>query len=118
MALPSEYHKEPYLLEEYEQLTYFLRTPSSLAPLHNKGITRLFPIQYHTFDAIQHGNDLIGRDRTGSGKTIAYALPVIERFRQQHLFHTHTPKYLIILPTRELAIQVTNEIDSLKIHPN
>lgn len=40
-----------------------------------------FPIQYNTFDFIYNGKDIIARDRTGSGKTIAFTLPVIERFR-------------------------------------
>lgn len=45
--------------------------------LHRKGIKYFFPIQYETFDAINYGSDLIGKDRTGSGKTVAYALPIL-----------------------------------------
>lgn len=83
--------------------------------LEKKGIKFFFPIQYMTFEIIYNREDLIGRDRTGSGKTIAYSLPVIERFRIQGLFKNSYVKYLIVLPTRELCIQVTNEIESLKI---
>jgi len=50
--------------------------------LNGNGIIKLFPIQYKTFDIIYKGDDIIGRDKTGSGKTIGYALPVLERFRQ------------------------------------
>jgi superfamily II DNA/RNA helicase len=45
--------------------------------LRKKGIKKFFPIQYETFDAINYGSDIIGRDRTGSGKTIAYSLPIL-----------------------------------------
>jgi len=44
-------------------------------------VERFFPVQYETFDYIYKGDDLIARDRTGSGKTIAFSLPIIQRFR-------------------------------------
>ena len=78
--------------------------------LKKKGIKYFFPIQYHTFSFAYGDYDLIGRDKTGSGKTIAYALPIIMRFRRQKVTYQNgerKPKYLIVLPTRELTIQVT-----------
>ncbi len=54
--------------------------------LHNKGIKKFFPIQYETYNFIENGDDLIARDRTGSGKTIAFALPIIERLRKTKAF--------------------------------
>jgi superfamily II DNA/RNA helicase len=54
--------------------------------LNEKGIQRFFPVQYETFDDIYAGNDVIARDRTGSGKTIAFSLPIIERFRKEKIF--------------------------------
>jgi superfamily II DNA/RNA helicase len=45
---------------------------------------------------------------------MAFSLPVIERFRNEGLFEKARTKFLIVLPTRELAIQVKNEIDSVK----
>lgn len=102
--------KEIKIRQDYEELTYFIRRPAVIQTLQKKGIQYFFPIQYETFDAIKFGSDLIGRDKTGSGKTIAYALPILERLRNQKvLSQAHpSPKYLIILPTRELTIQVTN----------
>jgi ATP-dependent RNA helicase DeaD len=48
---------------------------------------------------------------------MAYTLPLLERFRDNKLFNQHKyVKYLVILPTRELCIQVMNEIESLKLH--
>jgi len=82
--------------------------------LKKKGINYFFPIQYETYDVIYKGKDLIARDRTGSGKTLAFSLPIIERFRNDGDFASNKTKMLIVLPTRELAIQVKNEITSIK----
>ena len=69
--------------------------------LQEKGIKRFFPIQYETFEHIFKGKDLIARDRTGSGKTMAFSLPVIERFRKEDAFRDGGKlKYLIVVPTR------------------
>lgn len=65
------------LRQDFEELTYFIRRPAVVQTLQKKGIEYFFPIQYETFDAIKFGCDLIGRDKTGSGKTIAYALPIL-----------------------------------------
>lgn len=56
---------------------------------------------------------MIGQDRTGSGKTLAYCLPLMEKLRAEGLFDKK-PRVLIMVPTRELAIQVTTEIQSLR----
>lgn len=69
--------------------------------LNEKKIERFFPVQYETFDHIYKGKDVIARDRTGSGKTIAFSLPIIERFREEKVFKKSAkPKFLIVLPTR------------------
>ena len=50
---------------------------------------------------------MIARDKTGSGKTLAFSLPIIERFRNTLEFdRSKYVKFLIVLPTRELAMQV------------
>lgn len=53
-----------------------------LAVLRDKGVKRFFPVQYETYESIFKGKDLIAKDRTGSGKTMAFSLPIIERFRK------------------------------------
>lgn len=76
-----------------------------ISVLHNKGIERFFPVQYETYQSIFEGKDLIARDRTGSGKTIAFSLPIIERFREERVFReSPKPKFLIVLPTRYLLL--------------
>ena len=76
--------------------------------LKAKGIQYLFPIQESTFDPIFDGKDVVGRDLTGSGKTLGFALPLLERLRMENCFTTPRkhPEILIIVPTRELALQV------------
>ena len=66
---------------EKSELSYFIKNEKMIQVLKDKGIKRFFPVQYETFDQIFKGHDLIARDRTGSGKTIAFSLPIIERFR-------------------------------------
>lgn len=85
----------------------FRITPKTIALLQKKGISHLFPIQAKTFDIAFDGHDIIGRDRTGSGKTLAYALPLVEKFRAEGVFHKSDglPKLLVLVPTRELAVQ-------------
>ncbi|XP_010934579.1 DEAD-box ATP-dependent RNA helicase 7 [Elaeis guineensis] len=80
--------------------------------LKSKGIESLFPIQAMTFDLILDGSDLVGRARTGQGKTLAFVLPILESLTNgQHKASRKTgygrpPSVLVLLPTRELANQV------------
>ena len=98
------------------ELTKYIKDPEMISVLNKKGITKLFPIQYETFQVIYEGKDIVAKDRTGSGKTMAFSLPLICRLREKGLFKTpHTPKILIVLPTRELAIQVKEEIESVRL---
>ena len=93
------------------ELINYIKDPDMISVLNKKGITKLFPIQYETFHHIYEGKDIMAKDRTGSGKTMAFSLPMICRMREKGLFKSpHTTKMLIVLPTRELAIQVKDEI--------
>lgn len=94
-------------------LTKFRISPETIATLNKKkGIYRLFPIQAKTFDLIYDGKDVIGRARTGTGKTFSFALPVVERIlllnkeKGSKLAYGRGPRVLVIAPTRELALQV------------
>ncbi len=71
------------------------------------------PCQAITYDHILTGRDIIGKSRTGTGKTIAFGLPVIQhlgRFAEDHERRTYqrgrSPRFLVVCPTRELARQV------------
>lgn len=70
------------------------------------------PIQAQTIPAIMSGRDVIGISKTGSGKTIAYFLPLIRHIKaQRELSRNETgPIGLILAPTRELALQINEEV--------
>ena len=79
-----------------------------------QGIDSAFPIQSATLPDSLAGRDVLGRGRTGSGKTIAFALPLVARLaatgRRTRPGH---PRALVLLPTRELATQVYETIAPL-----
>jgi ATP-dependent RNA helicase RhlE len=68
------------------------------------------PIQEKTFPVIMSGRDMIGIAQTGTGKTFAYLLPIL---RQLKFGDQKNPRVLIIVPTRELVLQITGEIEKL-----
>lgn len=85
--------------------------------LKSKGIESLFPIQAMTFDMILDGSDLVGRARTGQGKTLAFVLPILESLingptkAMRNTGYGRAPSVLVLLPTRELAKQVFDDFD-------
>ena len=71
------------------------------------GIKALFPIQSMTFDHVYDGKDVIGQAKTGSGKTISFGLPIIEKLLKNPPQGRGRPPVVIVMaPTRELAKQV------------
>ncbi len=82
-----------------------------------RGITALFPVQYLTIRKIMNKEDLMVRDLTGSGKTLGFCLPMVEMFRKERVFGGGKPLAMILAPTRELALQITKELDALKHNP-
>jgi superfamily II DNA/RNA helicase len=78
--------------------------------LTREGITTPFEIQAATVPDALAGRDVLGRGQTGSGKTLAFGLPVIARTAQSGKARPHYPKALILVPTRELAMQVADSL--------
>ncbi|CAN1265126.1 DEAD-box ATP-dependent RNA helicase 7 [Linum perenne] len=80
--------------------------------LKSRGIEALFPIQAMTFNDVLDGCDLVGRARTGQGKTLAFVLPILESLTNgptkatRKMGYGRPPSVLVLLPTRELASQV------------
>jgi ATP-dependent RNA helicase RhlE len=65
-----------------------------------------YPIQSQAIPIVLEGKDLIGIAPTGSGKTVAYALPIIQKLIGKAEPKNRHPKVLVLVPTRELAVQV------------
>ncbi|WP_436524738.1 DEAD/DEAH box helicase [Actinoplanes sp. HUAS TT8] len=78
--------------------------------LTREGITTPFEIQAATVPDALAGRDVLGRGQTGSGKTLAFGLPVLARTAKSGKARPHYPKALILVPTRELAMQVADSL--------
>jgi superfamily II DNA/RNA helicase len=79
------------------------------AALEAEGITTAFPIQALTLPVALEGHDLIGQARTGTGKTFAFGIPILERLGEAERVPA-SPRALVVVPTRELAIQVADDL--------
>ena len=78
------------------------------------GVTDPFSIQAVTLPDSMAGRDVLGQGRTGSGKTIAFALPLVARLAVDKVARQpHRPRALVLVPTRELASQVAGVIEPL-----
>ncbi|MFG1845430.1 DEAD/DEAH box helicase [Micromonospora carbonacea] len=88
-----------------------LGLPDSLVQaLGRLGITTPFPIQRATVPDALAGRDVLGRGQTGSGKTLAFGLPVIARLAKRNRARPLHPRALVLVPTRELAMQVNDAL--------
>ena len=74
------------------------------------GFTTPTPIQEKSFAVIMSGRDMMGIAQTGTGKTFAYLLPLLKLYK---FTPTETPKIVILVPTRELVVQVVEEVEKL-----
>jgi ATP-dependent RNA helicase RhlE len=87
--------------------------PTLLRAVQSLGYIHPTPIQKAAIPAILTGRDLIGCAQTGTGKTAAYLLPVLHRFLGDA---ARGPRMLIVVPTRELAVQVDTQRRELTSH--
>ncbi|WP_245657659.1 DEAD/DEAH box helicase [Herbidospora mongoliensis] len=80
--------------------------------LARQGINAPFPIQEACIPDILSGHDVLGRGQTGSGKTLAFGLPMMTRISGDRAL-PRRPKAIILVPTRELALQVNDALEPL-----
>src|SRR5690606_14022664 len=69
------------------------------------------PVQTGVIPIALEGKDILGQARTGTGKTASFGIPILERLEKRP--RTAPPQALVLVPTRELAVQVRDEIDKL-----
>ncbi|NJB69962.1 ATP-dependent RNA helicase RhlE [Saonia flava] len=72
------------------------------------GFEKPTPIQEQAFSVIMSGKDMVGIAQTGTGKTFAYMLPILQMLPFSKELH---PRVLVVVPTRELVVQVVEEIE-------
>ena len=79
--------------------------------LVSRGITAPFPVQELTIPDALAGADVCGKAKTGSGKTFAFGIPMVQRLPENP--ESHRPLALALVPTRELCVQVCDELTPL-----
>ena len=84
----------------------FQLDPAILTAIEKLGFETATPVQSETIPLLTQGHDVIGQARTGSGKTAAFGLPMMERFKDGG----RSVRGLVLAPTRELALQVTEAL--------
>ena len=92
-------------MESFEEFTISKQLRYAITDL---GYEKPTPIQAESFPVIMSGKDMVGIAQTGTGKTFAYMLPILQGLKFSKEIH---PTVLIIVPTRELVIQVVSEIE-------
>lgn len=98
-----------FSIEHFEQLA--LSAPL-LETLKELGYEAPSPIQAATIPSMLEGYDVLGQAQTGTGKTAAFALPILERLNLSN----REPQALVLTPTRELAIQVAEAFQGYARH--
>ncbi len=86
--------------------------PKILKALKELGYEKPSPIQAETIPALLAGRDVVGLAQTGTGKTAAFALPILQRLERKHKH----PQALVLAPTRELALQVSEAFETYAAH--
>ncbi|MFC5893073.1 DEAD/DEAH box helicase [Streptomyces ramulosus] len=109
-------HRRGKILSTFRELGIFPETAEALEAV---GIVSPFPIQELTLPVALSGSDVIGQAKTGTGKTLGFGLPLLERVtvpadveagRSTPEQLTEAPQALVVVPTRELCQQVTNDL--------
>lgn len=83
--------------------------------LEDLGFSKASPVQEQAFSTIMSGRDMVGIAQTGTGKTLAYLLPLL---RMLPYSLQKNPRILILVPTRELVVQVVEELEKLSKYIN
>ncbi len=101
-------------IEQSEFTTQIMKKKTFLNAERN--ITYLYPIQSATLELLRSGRDIVAQARTGTGKTFAFAIPLVEKLeglKSTELGHKRSPKVVVLAPTRELAKQISTDFQSI-----
>jgi ATP-dependent RNA helicase RhlE len=89
-----------------------------LVNIDKLGYSKVYPIQKEAIPVILKGEDLLGIAKTGSGKTASFALPILANLQKKFITKNRHINVLVLVPTRELAIQVSETFTSLSKNLN
>ena len=87
-----------------------------LKAIADAGYTIPSPIQQQAIPAVLNGHDLLAAAQTGTGKTAGFALPLLHRLSQKYYASNRPVRVLILTPTRELAVQVSESVSQYGAH--
>ena len=104
----SELGLSSELLKAIDKLGFEQAAPIQAAAIP---VEQAAPIQAEAIPVLMQGKDVVGQSQTGSGKTVAFAAPAIEKV----VVEERTTQVLILCPTRELAVQVSEEVHKLAL---
>ncbi len=99
------------LVQRFEDLPL---SPDILRGIRDLEFNELFPIQAQAILPLLQGKDVIGQAQTGTGKTAAFALPMLERLQR----NVRYVQGLVLVPTRELAVQVADNVNLFSKYTN
>jgi ATP-dependent RNA helicase DeaD len=102
----KKFEEDDHYVLRFDELGLDERTIRSVS---NMGFEEVTPIQEKTIPLAMQGKDLIGQAQTGTGKTAAFGIPLIEKGQQD----PERPQGLVLAPTRELAVQVAEELNKI-----
>jgi superfamily II DNA/RNA helicase len=115
--------EKPHEIPEKSFADYNVRA-DIVESLADAGITHPFPIQSMTLPVALAGHDIIGQAKTGTGKTLGFGIPALQRVVGpddagfDKLAVPGAPQALVIVPTRELAVQVANDLQTASLKRN
>jgi ATP-dependent RNA helicase RhlE len=89
---------------------------SLLKAIQEQQYEKPYPVQEQAIPALLKGKDILGISKTGSGKTAAYVLPILELFQQKRISKDRHVRGLVMVPTRELAVQVEETFRTFSLH--
>jgi ATP-dependent RNA helicase RhlE len=97
----------------------FSFAPEILRAIAECGYQTMTPVQQQAIPAIRRGEDVLASAQTGTGKTAAFALPILQKMHERPMTVQHSnTRALILTPTRELAAQVADNISAYSKHMN
>jgi ATP-dependent RNA helicase RhlE len=106
---------QPKIVLKMNAFTQFDLTKPLFNAIDELGFTNPTPMQEKAFSAVRSGQDLVGIAQTGTGKTLAYLLPILHDLKYAKI---DAPRVLILVPTRELVLQVVEVLESLTKYIN
>jgi ATP-dependent RNA helicase RhlE len=124
-ARPQATARNAELLAKFETLTPdieprrftdLITVPELLMGVEDRRFEKTTPVQSAVFDTVAAGHDLVACAETGTGKTAAFLLPLMQRLLQVNADREGSARILVLAPTRELAVQIEDDVQGFGYH--